>query len=331
MSFKSYFLVGGAGFIASHFIDTLLKQKDIQKITLYDNFSSGQEWHYAQHKNNPRLAVIKADAKNLEQLTQAMRDHDIVMHFASNADIAQAAINPGIDFVEGIYLTYHVLEAMRLTKTKRLIYFSGSGVYGDVKHLESREDQGNMYPISPYGASKLGGEAFISSYCHMFGLTACIFRFANVVGPRQTHGIGYDFVKKLFKNPLRLAIFGDGTQSKSYIYVEDVVAAVLSVNEKLTTPFEVYNVGTNDYITVHEIAKIVVECMGIKNDVAFDFSGGDRGWNGDVPIVRLNTDKIRAQGWVCQRNSAEAIRQSVLAIIEHVKEGLIPIANLSPA
>jgi UDP-glucose 4-epimerase len=323
MSFKSYFLVGGAGFVGSHFIDALLKQNDLEKITIFDNFSNGKEWHYADHKNDPRLSVIKADVKDLDVLTQAMQKHDAVMHFASNSDIAQAAKTPSIDFTDGIYLTFQVLEAARVTKIKRIIYISGSGVYGDVKELESREDQGSLHPISPYGASKLAGEAFISSYCHMFGLTACVFRFGNVVGPRQTHGIGYDLVKSLYKNTATLRILGDGTQSKSYIYADDVVAAVLLANEKLTTPFEIYNVATGDYITVREIAEIILECMGLQQQTKFEFTGGDRGWNGDVPIVRLNTDKIRALGWKCQRNCAQAIRESIVAIMQHVEEGLI--------
>ncbi len=315
MQLKSYFLVGGAGFIGSHFIDALLKQKSIENVTVFDNFSTGQAWHYAEHRNDTRLTIINADAKDSKTLTQAMAHHDVVMHFASNSDISQAEKNPGIDFTEGVFLTWHVLEAARINHIKRFIYTSGSGVYGDVGLLESTENQGNLLPVSPYGASKLAGEAFISSYCHMFGITACVFRFGNVVGPRQTHGVGYDFINKLIDNQTSLRVLGNGLQSKSYIHVHDVVRAVFLANEHMNSPFEVYNVATGDYITVRDIAQITLQCMGLTDKVKLEFSGGSRGWNGDVPIVRLNTDKIRALGWHCQHNSAQSIQQAAMSML----------------
>lgn len=326
MFFKTYFLAGGAGFIGSHFVDAFLKQPDIQKVTIFDNFSSGKSWHYAHHHEDTRLQVIEGDVKDSALLTEAMKGHEAVMHFASNPDIAAASINPGIDFTEGMYLTYQLLEAARLNKVKRFLYMSGSGVYGDLGELECQENQGKLHPISTYGASKLAGEAYISSYCHLFGLTACIFRFGNVVGPRQTHGVGYDFIKKLLHNNSQLKILGNGAQSKSYVYIDDVVEAVLLANKKLVNHVEVYNIATGDYITVREIAEITVQCMGLQNKVAFEFTGGDRGWSGDIPIVRLNTDKIRSLGWNCKRNSAQAIKESICAMLAHLKEGHIVAA-----
>lgn len=319
MFFKTFFLVGGAGFIGSHFLDALLKQSTTQIVTIFDNFSTGKEWHYAHLLNDSRLKIIKGDVKDNYLLLKAMQGHEVLIHLASNSDISQAAKNPSIDFTEGIYLTHQVLEAARLTAVKRILYTSGSGVYGDQGKLECREDQGNLHPISPYGASKLGGEAFISSYCHMFGMTACVFRFGNVVGPRQTHGVGYDFIRSLLKNKTCLRILGDGNQSKSYIYIDDVVKAVLLASEKQNTVYEAYNVATGDYITVREIAEIITECMGLKHKVNFEFTGGDRGWNGDVPIIRLQIDKIRALGWTCTYNSASSIRQSALAMLKETR------------
>src|SRR6185437_8813943 len=186
MNFKSYFLVGGAGFIGSHFIDALLERNDIQRVTIYDNFSSGRESHYQHHINNQRLFVIKGDVSDMPHLQQAMQGHEVVMHFASNPDISLAAKDPTVDFTQGVYLTYHVVEAARRNQVKRILYMSGSGVYGDVGINEIQENHGPLIPISTYGASKLFGEAFISSYSHMFDISACIFRFCNVVGPRQT-------------------------------------------------------------------------------------------------------------------------------------------------
>jgi UDP-glucose 4-epimerase len=320
------FIVGGAGFIGSHVTDRLLENPDVQRVTLYDNFSSGREWHYAHHKRDPRLTVVRADVKDVPTLAAAMDGHDLVVHLASNPDIARAAVEPDIDFREGTVLTQNVVEAMRCTSAKRILYTSGSGVYGDLGEEEAHEDRGPLLPISTYAASKLAGEALISSYCHMFGLTACVFRFANVVGPRQTHGVGFDFVRRLSVDPTVLTILGDGTQSKSYIHVQDVLNAVFLAHEQTRKPFEVYNVGTGDYVTVRQIAALAVECMGLGLDsVKFEFTGGDRGWKGDVPIVRLNCDRIKSLGWRCERPSIEALRQSINAMVG-ATEGAHPLA-----
>ena len=323
MNFRNYFLVGGAGFIGSHFVDALLKQPAINKVTIYDNFSSGREWHYQHNLDNARFSVVRADVRDLYSLKEAMAGHEVVMHFASNPDISLATIDPSVDFTNGVYLTHQVLEAARLSDVKRILYMSGSGVYGDVGTKEIHENHGPLIPISTYGASKLFGEALISSYCHMFDLSACIFRFGNVVGPRQTHGVSYDFVKKLTMDPTQLHILGNGQQSKSYVHVYDVVEAVLLANHHLKTKYEVYNVATGDYLTVREIADIAIKQMSLKDSVNMVFSGGDRGWKGDVPVVRLNTNKILALGWICRRNSAQAITESVRAIMNHIEEGLI--------
>jgi UDP-glucose 4-epimerase len=181
---------------------------------------------------------------------------------------------------------------------------------------------GPLVPVSTYGASKLAGEALISSYCYMFEMTGCVFRFGNVVGPRQTHGVGFDFLRQLLEHPGKLRILGDGTQSKSYIHAWDVTAAVLGVNNTSQKPFSTQNVATGDYITVSEIARLAVECVGLKPEtVEFEFTGGNRGWKGDVPIVRLNTDRIRSQGWTCSRNSAEALRHAMLSMLEDARSG----------
>jgi UDP-glucose 4-epimerase len=314
--FHSYFLVGGAGFIGSHFIDALLSQADVQRVTVFDDFSNGQEWHYQHHLHDSRLTVVVEDVKSTERLINAMAGHEVVMHLAANADISKAFEQPSIDFSEGVLLTHQVLEAMRVNQVPRLIFMSGSGVYGEMGETPCVEHQGNLLPISPYGASKLAGEAFISSYSHMFGLTASIFRFANVVGPRQTHGVAYDFIRQLLGNPRHLRILGDGAQTKSYIHVNDVVNAVLLVQKQQKGAYEIYNVASDDLMTVKNIALQVVSCMGLKQ-VEFEFTGGRRGWPGDVPVIRLNTDKIRALGWRCQTNCEQSMQKSILAMLQH--------------
>jgi UDP-glucose 4-epimerase len=318
---ERFFLVGGAGFIGSHFVDRLLADPEVPAVTVYDNFSSGRAWHLEPHAESERLRVVEADVKDFAALVGAMAGHDVIIHLASNPDIARAATEPAIDFHEGTYLTHLVVEAARETSAQRVLYASGSGVYGDLGETEAHEDWGPLIPVSTYGASKLAGEALIASYCHMFGLTARVFRFGNVVGPRQTHGVGFDFVRSLLEDGTSLRILGDGSQSKSYIHVEDVIDAVL-VGHAAKGVYQAYNVATGDYITVREIADLALECVGLSpGETRYEFTGGPRGWKGDIPVVRLNTDRIRALGWRCRRSSSEALRESMLALVQEVHAG----------
>jgi UDP-glucose 4-epimerase len=328
VSAQRFFIVGGAGFIGSHFTDHLLGPGGAKGVTLYDNYSSGRPWHHAHHDADPRFRTVRGEVENPQALAAAMDRHDVVIHLASNPDIARAAREPTIDFTQGTALTSAVVEAMRTTSAKRILYASGSGVYGDLGTQEGTEDMGPMIPASTYGASKLAGEALIASYGYMFGLSGCAFRFGNVVGPRQTHGVGFDFARRLLaseaagEDPITLRILGDGSQSKSYVHVSDIVRAVLTAHDKTTEVFRPYNVATGDYITVTEIAELAVECVGLPRDrVKFDYSGGDRGWKGDVPIVRLDTARIKSTGWRCEATSREALRRSMLAMIPDMKAG----------
>lgn len=316
---SSYIIVGGAGFIGSHFTDRLLADPNTARVTLFDNFTSGRAWHYAAHTADPRFRVIRNDAKELAALCAAVEGHEVVIHLASNPDIARAVREPDIDFREGTLLTNNVLEAARQTGAHTLLYASGSGVYGDLGTVEAEENHAPLRPISTYGASKLAGEAMISAYSYMFGLRACMFRFGNVVGPRQTHGVGFDFIRALRRDGSSLRILGDGTQSKSYIHVHDVIDAVLLAARRQEQSCDVYNVATGDYITVREIADLAVETVGLApGSVAYEFSGGDRGWKGDVPVVRLSCGRIRALGWPGAMPTREALRRSLSALDEQV-------------
>jgi UDP-glucose 4-epimerase len=321
---RRYFLVGGAGFIGSHFVDRLLSETESDLVTVYDNFTSGRGWHLADHLGDERLVVVRGDAKDLAALTGAMANHDVVVHLASNPDIARAMTDPAVDFDEGTLLTHHVVEAMRQTETPRVLYASGSGVYGDLGEREIDEDWGPLVPISTYGASKLAGEALISAYSFMFGLSGRVFRFGNVVGPRQTHGVGFDFVRRLLDDATTLQILGDGRQNKSYIHVEDVVDAVLVADRSATGDYDAFNVATGDYITVTEIADLAVETVGLDPaEVRYEYTGGERGWRGDVPVVRLNTERIRRLGWRNRRSSREALQDSMRALLEEAQAGRV--------
>lgn len=315
-------IVGGAGFIGSHFVGRLLGDPSVEAVTVYDNFTSGRDWHLAGHIADPRLRVVRGDVGDLVALTEAMKGSETVIHLASNPDIARAATEPSIDFDEGTRLTHHVVEAMRMSGAHRILYASGSGVYGDLGEYEAPEDYGPLIPASTYGASKLAGEALIASYCFMFGLVGCAFRFGNVVGAHQTHGVGFDFLRRLLDDPTQLEILGDGSQSKSYIHVTDVMEAVLLAARKAPRPFAVFNVATGDYVTVREIADLCVDVLGREaGSTNYSFTGGDRGWKGDVPIVRLNTDRIRALGWSNAMTTREALRASLVSMLVDAEAG----------
>jgi len=303
-------------------VSRLLRKPDAG-VVVYDNFSSGRSWHLP---NDSRLTVVRGDLKELCPLTAAIKGSTAVFHFASNPDIAKAATQPDIDFWEGTYLTQNILEAMRVAEIPRLIYASGSGVYGDTGIVAVDETYSPLLPISTYGASKLACEALICSYTHMFGIHGVGFRFANVVGPRQTHGVAYDFIRRLMRDPSRLEILGDGQQSKSYIHVDDVLDALLLVYERAWSGFEFFNVATLDYVTVKEIADLVARRLGL-TAVEYAFTGGRRGWKGDVPVVRFDTTKLRGLGWRNQRTSVEALVHSIDSMIADEKSGKFDTAT----
>ena len=315
------FISGGAGFIGSHLLRRLLNDQHVDKVVVFDNFSSGQRLYLPQGPDASRVTVVQADLKELDAVKAGMEGCEVVYHLAANPDIAKAVTQPDIDFWEGTYLTQNVLEGMRATGAQKIFYTSGSGVYGENPSVSFREDYGPCIPISTYGASKLACEGLIASYCHMFGLRGRAFRFANVVGPQQTHGVGYDFVRRLKTDPTRLRILGDGSQRKSYIHVEDVLAAITAVDAVSGVCYDVFNVAAEDYITVREIADLAVRVSGLDpGRVSYEFTGGDRGWKGDVPVVRFDCSKIKALGWRCRRTSAEAVSEAMAAMLEELHD-----------
>jgi len=316
---KRVFVSGGAGFIGSHLVRALLEEAETERVVIFDNFTSGQRSYLEGVAKDARVKVIEADLKEVSAVTSAMAGCDTVFHLAANPDIAKAVTQPDIDFWEGTYLTQNILEAMRISKVSKILYTSGSGVYGENPSVAFAEDYGPCVPISTYGASKLACEGLIAAYCHMFELTGRAFRFANVVGPRQTHGVGYDFIRRLKANPGRLRILGDGSQKKSYIHVDDVLAAIRLVDERTSPRYDVFNVATEDYITVSEIADLAVKVSGLSREkVKYEFTGGDRGWKGDVPVVRFDCAKIKALGWKARRTSAEAVTDAMKAMFEEL-------------
>lgn len=310
---KNVLIIGGAGFIGSHIVNRLLDDPKIQQITIYDNLSSGTRKHIEAAMVDRRVFFVQADIMEKTFLDIAMCRIDTVFHLAANPDISKAATDPAIDFRQGTVLLQAVLESMRTHGVTNLYYMSGSGVYGDCGEAVLSEDM-PLKPISTYGASKAACECLISAYCHMFGFNAACFRFANVVGPRQTHGVGYDFIHKLWADPTKLEILGDGTQSKSYIHVGDILNAIFSVPLK---GYEVYNVATGDYLTVKEIAEAASACMNAHPELIF--KGGNRGWKGDVPVVRFDCSKIEATGWKPYLGSGEAMLHALFSMKDEIE------------
>jgi UDP-glucose 4-epimerase len=308
------FVSGGAGFIGSTLVEHLLRDSS-NNVTVYDNYSSTSMDFLARWRADSRLQVIKSDLLNSEHLSAALEGHDCVYHLASNPDISRGIDDPSVDYKQSIAATFNLLQAMRTSKVRRLLFTSGSGIYGDTNGLPTDESYGPLLPISMYGAGKLGAEALISAFADMFGFQTFIFRMANVVGRRQTHGVILDFINRLKTDASELQIRGDGKQSKSYIHVDDVIDCFDFVMTKTDQAVNVFNVATEDFVSVDEIAKVVIEEMQLPWP-EIQYSGGSRGWKGDVPVVRINCAKLAALGFRPRLNSMQAVRKATREILE---------------
>lgn len=302
----AYFVTGAAGFIGSHLVEYLVSEGNT--VTGYDNLSSGKRKWIEHLQGHPRFAFIEADLLDLKTLNNAVRGHNVVFHLAANTDIPTGNKDPRLDFENCIVGTFHMLEAMRANAVRQLLFASSSTVFGEPTIRPTPETVGPVLPISLYGAGKMAGEGLISAYSHLFGIQAWMFRFGNVVGARMGHGVIYDFIRKLKANPKELEILGDGKQEKNYFLVEDCINGILhAFQHAREKPCDVFNLGTESTVNVKEIGRIVAEEMGL-NGVRFRFSGGSRGWPGDVPQVIYDVKKMKALGWEARCSSAEAVR-----------------------
>jgi UDP-glucose 4-epimerase len=300
------FVTGGAGFIGSHLAEYLLAAGN--RVTVYDNLSLGKKEWIEHLFSEPRFRFIEADLRDMGALKKAMAGHDLVFHLGANTDIPRGNQDTSIDLENDIIATYNVLEAMRHHGIAKLLFASSSTVFGEPPVRPTPEVVGPLLPISLYGAGKLACEGLISAYCHLFGMQAWIFRFGNVVGARMGHGIIHDFIAKLQRNPKELEILGDGNQEKNYFLVEDCIDGMLfALDNANARDCDVFNLGCESTVNATEIGRIVVEAMGL-SDVRCAYTGGCRGWPGDVPMVIYNVDKMRGLGWRAKCTSAEAVR-----------------------
>ncbi|MCW4020971.1 MAG: NAD-dependent epimerase/dehydratase family protein [Candidatus Bathyarchaeota archaeon] len=309
-------VTGGAGFIGSHVVDALMKKE--AEVRVLDNLSGGSLDNLRKWLNHPLFKFIKGDLLDRADVTKATDGCETVFHLAANPEVRLGSVAPEIHFEQNVLATYNLLESLRKADTvKSLVFTSSSTVYGDASEIPTPEDYSPLEPISVYGASKLASEALINAYAHTYGFRAVIFRLANIIGPRSSHGVTYDFVQKLRENLHELEILGDGTQAKSYLYFDDFVEAMLLSFGKSNSPVEVFNLGSEDWVDVKTIARIVVEEMCLK-DVSFRFTGGvdgGRGWKGDVKYMLLAIKKLKSLGWKPKLNSSQAVRATARSIL----------------
>lgn len=305
-------VTGGAGFIGSHVVDRLIEMGN--KVTVFDNMSSGRMDFISHHLNDPRFRLIEGDLLDTDTIEAACTDIDLVFHVAANPDVRLGAIDTKVHFDQNITATYNLLEAMRKSGVKDIAFTSTSTVYGEAAVIPTPEDYGPLMPISLYGASKLACEALITSYSHTFDMQSWIFRFANIIGDRGTHGIIVDFIEKLRRNPAELEILGDGRQSKSYLHVRECVDAMMFAISESNDEVNIFNIGSNDATNPTRIGEIIVEEMGL-DDVKFNYTGGSRGWKGDVPKMMLSVDKLKKLGWVPEWESEQSVRETVRALL----------------
>lgn len=306
-------VAGGAGFIGSHLIDALLAEGD--EVVCVDNFFIGTKENIRHLEGNPKFKFYEQDlsdfCKTLEIFQKEKPDH--VFHLAANSDIQASASDPLIEYKNTYSTTFILLECMRQTGVKKFFFASTSAVYGEQMGAEMSEETVPLQPISYYGGAKLGAEGIISAFTYMNDLQTLVFRFPNVIGPRLTHGVIFDFVKRLKTDPSHLRILGDGRQSKPYIYVLDLIDAIMRFKE-VPTGVTLYNVGVEGQTSVTRIGEIVCEKMGLAG-IPFEYTGGRGGWKGDVPAFAYNLDKIHKAGWSAKMASDEAVAKTVEMVL----------------
>lgn len=303
-------VAGGAGFIGSHLVDCLLTEG--HRVICADKLIMGDK-NIKHLEDNPAFKFYNIELSDQKRVDQLFYENkiNVVYHLAANSDIQKGGKEPSIDFNDTFLTTHVLLEGMRKANVKKLFFSSTSAVYGDMPDIKLTETTGGLMPVSYYGGAKLASEALISSYVSMCNMSAIIFRFPNVIGPRLTHGAVFDFIKKLRKNPSELEILGNGTQCKPYIYVLDLVEVIMYLTRDFNVNEAVFNISVDSPgTTVTRIAEIVVEELGLKN-VKFNYTGGDRGWKGDVPRFSYDISKVLSTGWNPKHTSDEAVKQTV--------------------
>lgn len=301
-------ITGGAGFIGSHLDDALIARG--HQLTIVDNLVLGRKKNIEHLFGNPNFRFIEADLLDMPKMREIFTEgkFDMVYHLAANSDIQKGGKDPMVDYNLTFNTTFNVLQLLKEFEIKKFFFASTSAIYGETYDVLN-EDYGPLKPVSNYGAGKLASEAFISAFSSTYGIQTWITRFPNVVGERFTHGVIYDFIKKLRNNPEELEVLGNGEQCKPYVYVKDLVEAILYVIDHASEKYNVYMIGSDSRTKVKEIAAMVIEEMGLNAKIRY--TGGDRGWVGDVPEFRYDLTKINKLGWTAPHNSNESVRLAI--------------------
>jgi UDP-glucose 4-epimerase len=307
-----FLVTGGAGFIGSNLVDRLLTLG--HDVSVYDNLSTGQLKFLERASEQSRFRFVQGDLLDTQTLNDVLAGHDFVFHLAANADVRFGIHHPDRDLHQNTIATHNLLEAMRRGGVKRIAFSSTGSVYGEPELIPTPETCPFPVQTSLYGASKLAAEGLISAYCEGFGFEGNVFRFVSILGERYSHGHVFDFYKKLRANPNDIDVLGNGKQRKSYLYVQDCIDAMLVAIERPTSPFSVYNLGTDEYCTVDDSLGWICAELGINPRRVY--SGGDRGWVGDSPFILLECKRIRALGW----RPSLSIREGILATLKYLRE-----------
>ena len=306
-----YLITGGSGFIGSNLADRLLAEGN--EVVVYDNFSTGLRTFLKDAEGQSGFHLIEGDLLDEARLTEACRGVDFVFHLAANADVRFGLQHPRRDLEQNTIATQNVLEAMRANDVKSIAFSSTGSIYGEASIIPTPEDHPFPIQTSLYGASKLAGEGLIQAYCEGYGMRGYIFRFVSIMGERYTHGHVYDFYKKLQADPSRMEVLGDGTQRKSYLYIQDCIDAIMTVIRSSQEKVCVYNLGTDEYCTVKDSIGWITERLGLTPKL--EFTGGERGWVGDNPFIFLDTKKVRSLGWTPKLS----IRDAVLRTVDYIQ------------
>jgi UDP-glucose 4-epimerase len=313
-------VTGAAGFIATNLLPRLFKGgHDVYGI---DNFFLGKREFIERSTANPHFHFHEFDLLHRERVVELFEQikPDLVWHLAANSDISFGTKYTDFDLKGGTLVTYNILEAMRTAGTKELIFSSSGAIYGEPKVMPTPEDYGPILPISLYAASKVACETLITAFASNYGIRSWIYRFGNIAGPFPTHGVIHDFVLKLQRDPTRLEILGDGMQSKPYVHVEDCLDGMMFGHQRAKETVNYYNLAVDGATSVNEIAQWTIEAMGLDpKGVRIDYTGGSRGWPGDVPQVRLDTRRMEALGWRPKMSSAEAVGRAIRETVEQLR------------
>lgn len=314
-----YLVTGGAGFIGSHLIDALLADPATREIRVLDNFSSGRREHLAHHQSDVRLKIFEADLLDLEKVAPHFKGVDHVFHLAANPDARWGIANTRLDLEQETIVTYNVLESMRRNDVPRIVFSSSGTVYGDVGTTLTHEALGPCLPVSLYGAGKLASEGLLSAFCGTFGRSAIIFRFGNIVGERTTHGVIYDFIRQLAKNPADLTVLGNGHQAKPYVYVRDLVNGLIFGKNRCSqlapSRFDVFNIAPDGATSVRFIAAELLRQLGFSERTTVHYGESSQGWPGDVAQSRMDASKLRTAGYSLPRSSDEAVQHAIHQIL----------------